>query len=89
MKLWFFKCVALLGILPNLSFADIEPPRKDVVPLYILETIDGAGQVQIQKADTQGWANAKEGAALEEGDSLKVGPKPARFSPSRTTPLSR
>jgi hypothetical protein len=65
--------VALLGILPKLSFADIEPPRKDVVPLYTLETIDGAGQIQIQKSDDPVWKNAKEGDTLEERDSLKVG----------------
>jgi hypothetical protein len=64
-----FLCISW----PNLSLADIEPPRKDVVPLYTLETIVGAGQVQIQKVDTQEWVNAKEGATLEEGDSLKVG----------------
>lgn len=73
MKYWLFTCISLIGILPNLSFADIEPPRKGMVPLYTLETIDGAGQVQIQKADTQEWGTTKEGDTLEEGDFLKVG----------------
>jgi len=73
LKPWLITCLALLITLPSLSLGDIEPPRKDVIPLYTIETIEGAGQVRLQKADSQEWTNAKEGDYLEEGDSLKVG----------------
>ena len=70
----FLACLALLGMVPCYLRADIEPSKHDLIPTYTLETIEGTGQVQIQKTDTQDWINAKEGDLLEEGDSLKVGP---------------
>ncbi len=55
------------------AWADIEPPLKDLIPLYSVENIDGAEQVWIQKSGTPDWVSAKEGDNLQEGDSIKVG----------------
>ncbi len=73
MKHAAFGFLILFFSLSTRAQADIEPALKDLISVYSIEDIEGAGQVWIQKSGDSQWNSAKEGQNLEEGDSLKVG----------------
>jgi hypothetical protein len=60
-------------LLPLLSRADLEPSLGDIMAAYVIQDIQGAGQVKILKDGQVNWKNAKEGQVLEESDRIRVG----------------
>lgn len=71
------KCLALplllLLVAPRTGHCDLEPSLQDILTVYFITDIQGAGQVQVRKEGETEWTQAKLGVRLEEGDRILVG----------------
>lgn len=70
-KIHFF--LLLLLSFPTVGRCDLEPSLQDILTVYFITDIQGAGQVQIRKEGESEWKQGKLGARLEEGDRILVG----------------
>lgn len=62
-----------LFLLPVICRSDIEPNLGDMLPVYVVEDIQGSGNVQALKEGRSDWAELTVGQRLEEGDQVRVG----------------
>ena len=73
MRLKLFSAFIFCGLWAPACRADLEPSLDSLIPLYVVEDIEGSGQVKILKEGSEKWMRAKEGQGLEEGDKIQVG----------------
>jgi hypothetical protein len=70
---WLTALFLLLSAAPRAGHCDLEPSLQDLLTVYFITDIQGAGQVQVRKEGEAQWAQAKLGGRLEEGDRILVG----------------
>jgi hypothetical protein len=68
-----FFLLSLLFSFPTAGRCDLEPSLQDILTVYFITDIQGAGQVQVRKEGDSEWKQGKLGARLEEGDRILVG----------------
>lgn len=72
-RLLSYLSLFFLLAIPQVGLCDLEPSLQDLLTVYFITDIQGAGQVQVRKEGEAQWAQAKLGSRLEEGDRILVG----------------